>query len=214
LAALGLKQTYYAFDRAEWRFVFLNGVELRYPFPADEILKKEAEALYLRLRAQGRVNVQHGYGGLGSKQMSWLDEQLEEADKAEKSALVLCHSPVLPEAVYNLWNDREVVSTLEKHRSVRAYFCGHNHAGSYAFRNGIHYLTFRGMVETPNRNAFAVVTLNKDAIQVKGFGREPSRTLELSNPLQLVAFRDPQPSEAVAAPDLKDIRMESVLLPA
>jgi manganese-dependent ADP-ribose/CDP-alcohol diphosphatase len=182
LAALGLKQTYYAFDRAGWRFIFLDGVELRYPFPADEILKKEAEALYLRLRTQGRENVQDGYGGLGLKQISWLDEQLQETDKSGKSTLVLCHSPVLPEAACNLWNDREVVSVLEKHPSVKAYFSGHNHAGGYAFRNGIHYLTFRGMVETPDQNAFAVVTLKKGAIQIKGFGREPSRTLELSNP--------------------------------
>jgi hypothetical protein len=40
------------------------------------------------------------------------------------------------------------------------------------------------MVETRDRNAFAVVTLKKGAIQIKGFGREPSRTLELSNPPQ------------------------------
>jgi hypothetical protein len=38
------------------------------------------------------------------------------------------------------------------------------------------------MVETPDQNAFAVVTLNKNAIRVQGFGREASRTLELSPP--------------------------------
>jgi len=182
LPALGLGKTYYAVDRAEWRFVFLDAVELRYPFPADELLKKEAEALYLKLRAQGRENIQDGSGGLGSKQLSWLDEELEEADKSGKSALVFCHSPVVPEAVYNLWNDTEVVSTLERHRSVKAYFNGHYHVGDYALRNGIHYLTFQGMVETPDQNAFAVVTLEKGTIRVKGFGREPSRTLELSAP--------------------------------
>jgi manganese-dependent ADP-ribose/CDP-alcohol diphosphatase len=182
LGALGLKQTYYALDRAPWRLIFLDAVELRYPFPADEMLKKETEELCLKLRAQGRENIQDGYGGLGSKQLSWLDEELEEADKSGKSALVFCHSPVLPEAVFNLWNDREVVSLLEKHPSVKAYFSGHNHTGNYAFRSGIHYLTFQGIVETADRNAFAVVALKKDAIRVKGFGREPSRTLELPSP--------------------------------
>lgn len=182
LRALGLKQTYYALDRAEWRLIFLNGVELRRPFPAADNLKKEAEALYLKLLAQGRENVEDGYGGLGSKQISWLDQKLEETDDSGMNALILCHSPVLPEAVYNLWNDREVVSILEEHPSVKAYFSGHNHAGNYAFQNGIHYLTFQGIVETPDQNAFAIVTLKKGTIKVKGFGREPSRTLELSSP--------------------------------
>jgi len=179
LSVLGLKQAYYAFDRAKWRFIFLDGFELRYPFPSDEALKRESETLYLRLRNQGNENAQHSNGGIGRKQISWLDEQLEEADESGSIALVLCHFPVLPEAAHNLWNDREVVRILEKHRSVKAYFSGHYHPGDYAFRNGIHYVTFRGMVETPDQNAFAVVILEEDAIQVKGFGREPSRTLQV-----------------------------------
>ena len=182
LPALGLTQAYQVFDRAKWRFIFLDGFELRYPFPTDESLKKESETLYLRLQDQGKENAQRWNGGLGLKQISWLEEKLEEADKSGKRALVLCHFPVLPEAAHNLWNDAEVVPILEKHHSVKAYFSGHNHAGDYAFRNGIHYLTFQGMVETPDQNAFAIVTLEEGAIQVKGFGREPSRTLELSDP--------------------------------
>jgi hypothetical protein len=182
LPALGLAQTYHAFDKAKWRFIFLDGFELRYPFPADESLKKESETLYLRLQDQGKENAQRWNGGLGLKQISWLEEKLEEADKSGKRALVLCHFPVLPEAAHNLWNDAEVVPILEKHRSVKAYFSGHNHAGDYAFRNRIHYVTFQGMVETQAVNAFAIVTLKKRSLEIKGFGREPSRTLELSGP--------------------------------
>ncbi len=64
-------------------------------------------------------------------------------------------------------------------RQVKACFCGHDHAGGYILRNGIHYLTFRGMIETPDQNAFAIVTLAKDRIEVQGFGRGPSRSIEL-----------------------------------
>jgi len=179
LPALGLKQTYHAFDKAKWRFIFLDGFELRYPFPADESLKKESETLYLRLQDQGKENAQRWNGGLGQKQISWLEKKLEEADKSAKKALVLCHFPVLPEAAHNLWNDAEVIALLERHACVKAYFSGHNHAGDYVVRNTIHFLTFQGMVETPDQNAFAIVTLEKDGIQVKGFGREPSRLLPL-----------------------------------
>jgi predicted MPP superfamily phosphohydrolase len=179
LPELGLKDSYYAFAKGSWRFIFLDGFELRYPFPPDETLKRESEALYWRLRAQGKEHAQRWNGGIGLKQIAWLEHQLEEAE-ARKNVLVFCHFPVLPEAAHNLWNDVEVLAILEKYRSVKAYFCGHNHAGDYALRTGVHYVTFQGMVETPDQNAFAVITLEKNAIRVQGFGREPSRTLEFS----------------------------------
>jgi len=182
LPALGLEDTYYAFSRGNWLFVVLNGFELRFPFPEVETLAKESEALYTRLRAEGKENAQRWNGGIGSEQLGFLDRHLSQADKAGKKAIVVCHFPVLPESGGNLWNDFEVVALLEKHPSVKAYFCGHNHEGDYVFQNGIHYLTFRGMVETPDQNAFAIVNLEKEAINVRGFGREPSRVLELEKP--------------------------------
>lgn len=179
LPALGLNVAYYAFSRGDWRLIALNGFELRFPFPEDETLAKESEVLYTRLRSEGKEHAQRWNGGIGSEQIAFLDHHLSQTDQAGKKAIVFCHYPVLPESAGNLWNDIEVVSLLEKHPSVKAYFCGHNHEGDYVFQNGIHYLTFQGMVETPDQNAFAVVTLEKDIIRVQGFGREPSRTLEL-----------------------------------
>jgi Calcineurin-like phosphoesterase len=179
LPALGLKTGYYAFTKRNWRFILLDGFELRYPFPADETLSKEAEALYRKLRAQGKENAQRWNGGIGSAQTAWLEKELEAAGKGRQYALVLNHFPVVPEGPTNLWNDADVVAVLERHACVKAYFAGHNHGGDYTLRNGIHYLTYRGMVETPDQNAFAVVTLEKDTIRVRGFGREPSRTLPI-----------------------------------
>lgn len=183
LPALGLKESYYAFFKGNWLFVVLNGFELRFPFPENETLAKESEALYTRLRAEGKEHAQRWNGGIGGEQLGFLERHLSRVDETGKKAIVFCHFPVLPESGGNLWNDVEVVSLLEKHPSVKACFCGHNHEGDYVFRNGIHYLTFRGMVETPDQNAFAVVTLEKEAIHVQGFGREPSRTLELRRQL-------------------------------
>jgi hypothetical protein len=182
LPALGLKKGYYAVAKGSWRLIFLNGFELRYPFPADETLRKESEALYSRLKAEGNENAQRWNGGISQSQIAWLEGQLTEAEKAGQKVLVLCHFPLRPGAAHNLWNDAEVVSVLERHRSVKAYFGAHNHAGNYTLLNGVHYLTFQAMVETPAQNAFAVVTLDRKAIRVQGFGREPSRTLELSAP--------------------------------
>lgn len=179
LPALGLKNGYYSLGRGRWRFILLDGFELRYPFPADETLKREAESLYWRLRAQGKENAQRWNGGISLAQITWLERELEAAEKSRKNALILGHFPVFPEAAQNLWNDAEVVEVLERHACVKAYFAGHHHIGDYALRNGIHYLTFQAMVETPDQNSFAVVTLEKDTIRVKGFGREPSRILQI-----------------------------------
>jgi 3',5'-cyclic AMP phosphodiesterase CpdA len=179
MPALGLEESHYALARGRWHFIILDGFELRYPFPGDETLKRESESLYGRLRALGKENAQRWNGGLGSAQISWLERELEAAEKSRKNVLVLSHFPVFPEAAQNLWNDAEVVDVLERHACVKAFFAGHHHLGAYALRNGIHYLTFRAMVETPAQNSFAVVTLEKNSIRVKGFGRESSRALPI-----------------------------------
>ncbi|MEW5900058.1 MAG: metallophosphoesterase [Acidobacteriota bacterium] len=179
LSALKMKQAYHAFSRGKWRFIVLHGFELRFPFPQDEMLANEAEALYLRLRAEGREHAQRWNGGIGRKQMDFLRSELEDAERSRKNVLVFCHFPVLPEAAHNLWNDREMVELLKAFPTVKAYFSGHNHEGDYILQDGIHYLTFQGMVETADSSAFAVVSLEKNAIKIKGFGREPSRTLRI-----------------------------------
>ncbi len=180
LPALGLTESYYVFSKGNWLFVVLNGFELRFPFPEDDTLKRESEALYTSLRAEGKEHAQRWNGGIGSEQLGFLERHLSQADETGKKAIVFCHFPILPESGGNLWNDVEVVSLLEKHHSVKAYFCGHNHEGDYVFQNGVHYLTFQGMVETPDQNAFAFVSLRKDTIEVQGFGREPNRSLEIA----------------------------------
>ncbi len=182
LPALGLEETHYAFSRGNWLFVVLDGFELRFPFPENKTLAEESEALYTKLRAEGKEHAQRWNGGIGSAQLAFLDRRLSQADRVGKNAIVVCHFPVLPESGGNLWNDIEVVSILQKHPSVKAYFCGHNHEGDYVIQDGVHYLTFQGMVETPDQSAFAVVKLQKDMIKVRGFGREPSRTLDLEKP--------------------------------
>ena len=54
---------------------------------------------------------------------------------------------------------------------------GHDHAGGYARSGGVHYVTVPGMVEAPEKNAFAVVDVYDDRLDVRGFGSVPSRTL-------------------------------------
>lgn len=91
------------------------------------------------------------------------------------------HYPVWPENEHNLWNDAAVVSLLENAGCVAAYINGHNHAGNYAERNGIHYVTLHGMVDTPDTTAYAVARVYPDRLEIQGVGREESRSLLLKS---------------------------------
>lgn len=179
LERLGIGRGYAAFSEGGWRFVILNGDELGVNSPKDVCLEKEAAELFAGLLAAGKPNATKWNGGVSRSQAAFLERELFRADRKGLSVIVFCHFPVFPPAGHNLWNDEEVVALLEKHPSVKAYFSGHNHAGDYALKNGIHYLTFAGMVETRETSAGAVVTLARDRISIDGFGREPDRTLAL-----------------------------------
>jgi len=176
---LGVGPGYRAFTEGDWRFILLNGNELGFNFPGGPALRKEAEELYGRLASEKRPNATKWNGGLSGKQIEFLAAEVEQAEQAGQRVIVCCHFPVYPPAAHNLWNDEDVVALLERHAAVKAYFCGHNHAGDYAPRRGLHYVTFRGMVETPDTNAWAVVTLTEERIIIDGFGREPDRTLKI-----------------------------------
>ena len=112
------------------------------------------------------------------EQLTWLDQILTEADQEMVPVVLLCHFPVYPADVHNLWNAEEVVTLLERHPSVKAWLNGHNHAGNYGLKDGIHFVTFKGMVDTET-NSFAKLTINHEQIIIRGFGRETDRLLIL-----------------------------------
>jgi len=80
--------------------------------------------------------------------------------------------PVRPiNNAHNLWNDAEIVDIIEKYSNVKVFINGHNHSGDYIFKNGIHYITLTGMVNT-SINSFGILEIYTDAIFLKGFGRQ------------------------------------------
>ncbi|RPI97824.1 MAG: phosphatase [Candidatus Aminicenantes bacterium] len=179
LSRLGIGRGYYAFSESGWRFIVLNGDELGFNFPKDEKLSAESGEMFAALSAAGRPNATKWNGGVGRDQLAFLEAELGAADREGRPAAVFCHFPVFPPAGHNLWNDEAVVAVLEKHASAKAYFSGHNHAGDFAVKNGIAYLTFSGLVETPDTGSGAVVTLTLDRLLVDGLGREPDREVPL-----------------------------------
>ena len=103
---------------------------------------------------------------------------LETAEAKGEKVILYCHFPVYPADPHNLWNAKEVISILEEFSCVKAYINGHNHQGKYGQKDGIHYLTLKGMVETED-NAYSIISVHQDELKVKGYGREADRVLQI-----------------------------------
>lgn len=180
-AQIGLNPAgYYDFTYQDWRLVVLNGTEVStYAYPPGSEAHQQAEKLLSQLQKENKPQAQSWNAGVSNQQLRWLEQRLKEARRANQKVIVMGHYPLYPEDPHNLWNAEEVVTVLEQSGNVMAYFNGHNHAGNYGQKKGIHYLNFKGMVDTPDQNTFAAVHVHPDHLAVEGFGREDSRELSI-----------------------------------
>lgn len=174
--ALNLSETYYSFNNEGWKFIFLNGNEVTLQ-STNPVIVKQAKEIVADLTSKDKPNNKEWNGGMSKTQIEWMEKQLMNAEKEQQKVILFCHYPLLPFEAHALWNTEEVLSILEKHGCVKAWINGHNHAGNYAMKNGIHFITLKGMVDTETENAFSIVSFSKDKIEIEGFGREVSRSL-------------------------------------
>jgi manganese-dependent ADP-ribose/CDP-alcohol diphosphatase len=176
---MGMEARYYDFKARGWRFAVLDGNEIGYIATAKGSPERvQAEKMLAAMKAKKLRNAMGWNGALSETQLAWLDKVLADADAKGQPAIVFCHFPVFPANAHNLWNDTQVIAMLERHRSVVAYINGHNHAGNYGAKAGIHYLTVNGMVDTPDTNAYGVATqLAAAGVGVVGSGRLKPRRL-------------------------------------
>jgi len=148
---LGLKSFYYTFTEPSvkgWRFVVLDGNDA-------------------------------GYGVVSDGQLDWFRKTLAQARQAGEKVICFCHFPLLQTAAENNRMDKPeaVLAELDAAGCVVAWIAGHDHAGGYAQRKGVHHITLRGLVEAPGSTAFARFELGADRLRETGFGNEPSREL-------------------------------------
>ena len=170
---------YFSFVFKNYRFIMLNGNEIS-TFSSDNKRKiKFAEDYIAALKNEGSRNAIEWNGGIGRKQLEWLDDELGKSKKAGEKVFLFCHYPVWPVNVHNLLNYKEVLSILEKYNNIAAWFSGHNHAGNYGILNSTHFVTLQGMVETEKTNSFAMVEVYENKIGINGYGREKSKILTL-----------------------------------
>lgn len=168
---------YYSFVHMGFRFIALNGNDMStYASGNNKTIKEAAE--YIRvLKESGSLNALDWNGGLGTRQLDWLKRELDISALANEKVILLCHFPAFPDNRHNLLNYREVLSLLKNYSHISAWLNGHNHAGNYGNFNRIHFVTFKGMVETEDTGSFALVEVYPNKIWIRGSGREKSQIL-------------------------------------
>ena len=175
-AKLGMKSRFYSFTIDRWRFVCLDGNDVSFQASTKGTEKyNKAREMLAKVKAAKAPNAYNWNGAIGDKQMAWLRGELTAATKEKQKVIVFCHFPVYPRGAHNLWNDAQVVTLLESFPCTVAYMNGHNHSGSYGKKNGVHYQTFKGMVETATRNTYATAQVHPKHTSIDGIGREPDR---------------------------------------
>ncbi|CAG2116938.1 unnamed protein product, partial [Medioppia subpectinata] len=104
---------------------------------------------------------QSSNGAISEEQLNWLEKELQESDEKNELVIVFGHVGLNPDSSdWNtvMWNYDEVMACFDRHSSVVAYLSGHAHSSGYAYANGIHYISFHAIIETPpETEAFATI---------------------------------------------------------
>lgn len=178
---LNLKKRYYSIEKENWKFLMIDGTDLSFygTFSADK--KEETKQLFSKIKNDSLPYAKPYNGGLGKEQFHWIENELKEATKNGKNVGLYCHFPLTPIQNDNLWNTIELQELFKKYDCVKVFMNGHNHEGAYEYKDNIHYLTFKGMVNTADSTSYAIARFHPKKIEIKGYGREPNRILTLSN---------------------------------
>jgi manganese-dependent ADP-ribose/CDP-alcohol diphosphatase len=177
LEKLNIKKRYYSFIENDWRFIVLDGNDLSFYGTTSKEKAQQTDSLFNQLKDENLPYVQKWNGALSNKQLNWIQQELDKAVQENQKVGFYCHFPIFPVDEHNIWNREQFLSLIKPYKNVKLFFNGHNHAGAYEFVDNVHYLTFKGMVDTEKTSAFAKVNFENDTIFVEGFEREISRKL-------------------------------------
>ncbi len=122
-------------------------------------------------------------GGISSQQLQWLQQQLADAIAINERIIIACHHPLLKGSapdMYRAWDADVLAEVLCGCPAVALVLNGHHHRGGAATADGLHFITFEGLLEAPpDSNAYGVVEVHADRIVIEGHGYASSRVLPL-----------------------------------
>ena len=180
-AALGMPAPYHEVRLKGLRLLVTDGNEISlFAPPVGDSRRLEAEQRLAAIKARNLPNANTWNAGISDLQAGWIAERLAGAEAAGEKVILLGHYPIYPPSDHALWGAEDLTETITASPAAIAYLCGHDHRGNCAERDGVHFLNFCGMVDTEHDNAFAILSLFDDRIEIEGHGREPSRRLPLA----------------------------------
>jgi len=91
--------------------------------------------------------------------------------KEKQDVIVFGHLPLWPEGEKHTAECGRCAKDSGEYGCVRAYLCGHNHAGGYGQENGIHYLNLPGAVNDPDGRTWAMIQVWPDRMEIQGTER-------------------------------------------
>lgn len=181
LAAYNMESNYYSMRVNGSRLIMLDTCDLgvlEHPEGSPEW--KRGRALLDLMQKNNAINAYHWNGGIGERQMEWLNSELFDAAKHDEKAVLFAHHPVFPPGTLNALNDNEIMQMIDNHDNVAAFINGHNHGGNYGVRNSVPYVTIEGML-SGKTNAYGIVDVYGDRLEIHGYGRVPNRVLQVQH---------------------------------
>ena len=168
---------YYSYVRNGWRFIVLDCTDIAYFSNSVHNYDTTQVNAYFE-KAIEKPNGKLWNSGIGEEQQQWLKLQLDSAQVAKQKVILFSHMPLRPiENSHNMWNNDEILEIIENSPNVVAFINGHNHAGEYIFKNGIHYITVFGMVDT-KIGSYGILEIYQDSLVLKGYGNQQNILIE------------------------------------
>ncbi|MDR3059863.1 MAG: metallophosphoesterase [Prevotella sp.] len=178
---LNMPDEYYSFRKGNWCFIMLNTNEIA-SYANVENTEKGAELTEMlkKIKEEMRLNGAGYNGGISKRQMQWLEQELKKSQQDSVNTLVFSHHPLYGIKGLTALNDLEITDLLSKYSTtVKGVISGHHHAGAFGIYKEIPFITTEGMIETESANAYGIVTIYPDKIELTGKGRTKSHILSL-----------------------------------
>ncbi len=177
LEKLSMPDYYYSYSKDGWRFIVLDGTD--YSYYSNMLHHHDSNMVDLYFdNTREKSNHYRWNSAIGEEQQNWLKQELDSANISGQKVILFSHFPIRPlNNPHNLWNDAEMIDIIENSPNVVAFINGHNHSGGYELKNGIHYITISGMVETMI-SSYGILELYRDSLVLRGYGNQ--QTLHLS----------------------------------
>jgi len=178
LKRLSMPDYYYSYSKKGWKFIVLDATDYSYYSNALHDHKlKEIDMLFEKTK--GQTNSYHWNSAIGTAQQKWLKQELDVARSQNQKVILFSHMPLRPkDDPHNLWNGQEIINIIEKSEHVVAFINGHNHSGGHVLKNGIHYITVFGMVDTPI-SSYGILEFYKDSLSLRGYGNQKDISIKL-----------------------------------